>query len=68
MTYFDASRMAPGYGHDPVPSITGSSLRRLGQGGGVTYIGAVHIAAIGVKILDRPKLSLDLLTTPDLCP
>ena len=36
--------------------------------GGVTYIGAVHIAATGVKILDRPKLSLDLLTTPDLCP
>ena len=26
MTYFNASRMAPGYGHDPVPSITGSSL------------------------------------------
>ena len=36
--------------------------------GGVTYIGAVHIAATGVKILDRPKISLDLLTTPDLCP
>ena len=36
--------------------------------GGFTYIGAVHIAATGVKILDRPKISLDLLTTPDLCP
>ena len=36
--------------------------------GGVTYIGTVHIAATGVKILDRPKISLDLLTTPDLCP
>ena len=41
-------------------------LKQGGQGG-VTYISAVHIAATGVKILDRPKLSLDLLTTPDLC-
>ena len=36
--------------------------------GGVTYIGDVHIAATGVKILDRPRISPDLLTTPDLCP
>ena len=35
---------------------------------GGTYIGAVHIAVTGLKILDRPKLSLDQLTTPDLCP
>ena len=34
---------------------------------GVSHIGAVHMAATGVKILDRPKISLDLLTTPDLC-
>ena len=34
---------------------------------GRVYIGAVHIAATRAKILDCPKLSLNLLTTPDLC-